>query len=49
MALLLLEQYNEENNVLEDRNKIMRLTRRTLRDTSNPFSISDNEFCKLYR
>ncbi|XP_067206716.1 putative nuclease HARBI1 [Linepithema humile] len=44
-AILLLD---EEDDAFE-RNKIMRVTRRFLRNTLDPFSVSDNEFCKLYR
>ena len=47
-ALLLEEQQDEEADAFE-RNEIMRVTRRLLRDTLNPFSVSNSEFRKLYR
>ncbi|XP_039303388.1 uncharacterized protein LOC120357293 [Solenopsis invicta] len=45
-AILLLD---EEDEAFEPHNQVMRITRRILRDVSDPFSISDNEFRKLYR
>jgi len=40
----------EEDDVFQQRNEVMRIARRNLpRDMSDPFSISDNEFQKLYR
>jgi len=39
----------EGNDVFQQRNEIMRIARKRLRDMSDPFSISDNEFQKLYR
>lgn len=47
MAVILLLD-DEEDDAFE-RNKIMRVTRRLLRDTLDLFSVPDNEFCKLYR
>lgn len=43
MAAILFDDYNENNN------QVMRITRRILRDVSDPFSVPANEFCKLYR
>ncbi|KAM0724649.1 hypothetical protein ACS0PU_009730 [Formica fusca] len=40
---------NEEDNAFEPQNQVMRVTRKLLRDASNPFAISDNEFRNLYR
>lgn len=40
---------NEEDNAFEPQNQVMRVTRKLLRDASDPFAISDNEFRKLYR
>ncbi|CAL1678255.1 unnamed protein product [Lasius platythorax] len=45
-AILLLG--DEEDDAVEH-NQVMRVTRRILRDVSDPFSIPDNEFRKLYR
>jgi len=38
-----------EDDVLEPRNEVMRVTRRLLRDVSDPFSNSENDFRKIYR
>jgi len=46
-AIILFDE--EEDDVFQQRNEIMRIARRNLRDMSDPFSISDNEFQKLYR
>ncbi|KMQ81714.1 nuclease harbi1 [Lasius niger] len=45
-AILLLG--DEEDDAVEH-NQVMRVTRRILRDVSDPFSVPDNEFRKLYR
>jgi len=39
----------DEEPVFELHNRVMRIARRRLRDAPDPFSISDNEFKKLYR
>jgi len=39
----------EEDDVFQQRNNVRRIARRNLRDMSDSFSISDNEFKKLYR
>jgi len=38
-----------KDDVFQQRNEVMRIARRSLRDMSDPFSISNNEFQKLYR
>lgn len=46
-AILLLG--DEEDDVYNQNIEVLRITRKRLRDASDPFSIPDNEFRKLYR
>jgi len=46
-AILLLG--DEEDDAYNQNIEVLRITRRRLRDASDPFSIPDNEFRKLYR
>ncbi|XP_018364360.1 PREDICTED: uncharacterized protein LOC108762058 [Trachymyrmex cornetzi] len=51
MAAILLGDNIEDNfeDNFEPNNQIMRIQRRILRDMSDPFSVPENEFRKLYR
>lgn len=46
MAAILL--FDEEDDIFEQQNNVMKITRRVLRDVTDPFSVSDNEFRALH-
>lgn len=46
MAAYLL--FGDEDDA-EPYNQVMRITRKRLRDVSDPFSVPENEFRKLYK
>lgn len=48
MAAILLFD-DKEDDAYNQNIEVLRITRRRLKDASDPFSISDNEFSKLYR
>ena len=49
MAAILLFDDEEDDAFEPHNNQFMRVTRRILRDATDPFSVSDNEFRKIYR
>lgn len=46
---IILEEENENENEERDENSIVRLMRRILRDTQDPFDIAEKRFQELYR